>query len=538
MQNRFPTVLLALVITILAFNCANRGMPDGGERDMDPPKVLKSEPDNYSTNFKGKEIRIYFDEYIKLKDLQKQLIISPPMKNRPEILPLGGASKRITIKILDTLQPNMTYAFNFGQSVVDNNEENPLPFYRFVFSTGDYIDSLTVKGQILDAEKIMPQEFVSVMLYEKDSTYTDSTVYKDFPKYITNTLDSTTTFTLENLKAGTYKLIALKDGNLNNKYDQSSDEIGFLEGFINVPSDTLYNLTLFKEEPDFKATRAAQFSGSRIAFGYVGNADSLDIDLLSEQPEGFKHRITKDTKADTLYYWHTPKFEVDSIIFNVSNNPYNYKKDSLVVKLKDMYKDSLVVELQPKGNIIFNGDLMVTANTPLESFDRNFVTLIDKDSLNVDYSIKKDSLNNAFKILFEKEETQSYNMQLLPGAIKDMFDNTNDTINHVLRTKTLLDYGNLRVLLVNATYPMIVQLTDDKGEVLFEKFTEKPEPIDFNHIEPRKFFLRVVFDANGNKKWDSGDYLEQRQPERISYFPEEIDIRSGWDEVKQFTLLD
>lgn len=538
MQNKFSNFILIVFITLLAVSCANRGTPQGGEKDTEPPKVLKAEPANYSTNFDGKEIKIYFDEYIKLKDLQKQLIISPPMKTQPEILPLGGASKRITIKIFDTLQPNMTYAFNFGQSVVDNNEENPFPFYRFVFSTGNYIDSLSVKGQIFDAERRKPEEFVSVMLYEKDSTYTDSIVYKEFPKYVTNTLDSTTTFTLENLKAGTYKLIALKDANQNNKFEQSSDKIGFYEDFITVPTDSVYNLTLFKEEKDFEAIRGSQISGSRIAFGYAGNPKGMEIELISDKPDSLKHRVTRDPKADSLYYWHTPKFEVDSLIFNITNKNYNYKKDSLVVRMKDMYKDSLTVQLEPKSTIVFDGELTVSANTPLEAFDKSLVTFINKDSLDVAFDVRMDSLNNKFIINFDKQESESYNMQLLPGAVKDMFENTNDTINHVVRTKTFLDYGNLRVTLQNATYPIIVQLTSDKGEVLVEKYSEKPEPVDFNNLDPKKYFVRVVYDANGNKQWDSGNYLEHRQAERISYYPSEVDIRSGWDEIVQFTLLD
>jgi len=115
MRKKLSNFIFIVAVCAFLINCANRGMPKGGEKDTEPPKILKSTPENYSTNFKGKEIEIYFDEYIKLKNLQKQLIISPPMKTQPEILPLGSASKRITIKIFDTLQPNMTYAFNFGQ---------------------------------------------------------------------------------------------------------------------------------------------------------------------------------------------------------------------------------------------------------------------------------------------------------------------------------------------------------------------------------------------------------------------------------------
>src|SRR6056300_1757510 len=124
MSKRLFQNLLLIFIGIGLTNCANRGTPSGGEKDTEPPQIIKSEPENFSTNFKGNEIRIYFNEYIKMKNLQKQLIISPPMEIQPDITPLGSASKYIKIKINDTLSPNTTYAFNFGVSIVDNNEEN------------------------------------------------------------------------------------------------------------------------------------------------------------------------------------------------------------------------------------------------------------------------------------------------------------------------------------------------------------------------------------------------------------------------------
>ena len=179
MNKTLSNFILAIFIGLIFVNCANRGRPEGGPKDETPPKVIKSIPENYSINFKADEIEIHFDEYIKIKDLQKQLIISPPMNTQPNITPLGNASKYITIKIFDTLQPNTTYAFNFGNSITDNNEGNPYPFYRYVFSTGDYIDSLTVKGNIVDALLKQPETFVNVALYEVDSTYTDSIIYKE-----------------------------------------------------------------------------------------------------------------------------------------------------------------------------------------------------------------------------------------------------------------------------------------------------------------------------------------------------------------------
>src|SRR5690606_1126226 len=186
------------------------------------------------------------------------------------------------------------------------------------FSTGDYIDSLSVKGTVLDAEKSAPDTFVSVMLYEIDSTFIDSVIYKKPPKYITNRLDSATTFSLYNVKADQYMLVALKDANNDNKFQQKTDKIAFHKSFINVPTDSLYTLKLFKEATDFNAVRPQLISGEKIVFGYEGDYTDMKITLKSDVPESFTSRITKDEKADTLYYWYQPKLESDSLIFNVS----------------------------------------------------------------------------------------------------------------------------------------------------------------------------------------------------------------------------
>ena len=191
-----------LLMGLALWQCAKRGNPSGGPKDVTPPELIRTEPENFSTNFEAQQIRLYFDEFIKLKDVQDQLIVSPPLKYPPEITPLGGASKYIQIIIKDTLQENTTYTFNFGQSITDNNEGNPNSFLSYVFSTGDYIDSLTLSGAVKDAFNRKADQFISVMLYELDTAYTDSTIYKNPPNYITNTLDSVPFFELRNLKAG------------------------------------------------------------------------------------------------------------------------------------------------------------------------------------------------------------------------------------------------------------------------------------------------------------------------------------------------
>lgn len=530
----FKILVLVLSISML-YTCANRGRPTGGPKDFEAPKITKAVPENFSTNFNGKEIRIYFNEFIKVKNLQKQLIISPPMDTEPTITPLSTASKYIKIIINDTLEDNTTYAFNFGQSIVDNNEENPYDYYRYVFSTGDVIDSLSVKGAIVDAEKLMPDNFVSVMLYELDSTYTDSTVYKQKPKYITNTLDSLTSFSIDNIKEGQYKLIALKDENGNYTYQQKSDKIGFYEDVISVPTDSFYTLKLFKEELDFEVKRPKQIAGQKIAFGYEGDYQNMIIDVLGDTPEGYEKRITKDKTKDSLYYWYKPKFEIDSALFVIKNKMY---VDTLTHKFRDLDKDSLIIKSVQSATLNFIDDFELEGTVPFVKIDESQVTILDQDSLEVPFSTSFDKLNNKYSFKFEKKESHKYNIQLLPNTFEDFFGNVNDTLNYALRTKNFADYTNIRIRLENAVYPVIVQLTTEKGEVKYEQFATEEQLFDFKNLEPNMYYIRVIFDTNGNQKWDSGNFLLQRQPERVSYAKGLIDGRAGWDYPEEVFTLD
>lgn len=526
--------IFCVVFTIsIVVSCANRGTPSGGDKDITPPKIIKSVPENFSTNFNASEIRIYFDEYIKIKNVQRQLIISPPMDPQPDITPLGSASKYIKIKILDTLQPNTTYAFNFGQSIVDNNEENPYSYYRYVFSTGSYIDSLSVKGLIVDAKNRTADKFVSVMLYDIDSTFTDSIVYKKKPKYITNTLDSTTTFNLENLKAGKYLMVAMKDENSNYTFQQKTDKIAFHNEVITVPTDSAFTLKLFKEEIDFKAFKPKQIAGQKIAFGYEGEYKDMRIDILENKPSNFEYLITKDKSADSLYYWYKPKFELDSTRFIIKNKTYT---DTLVHKFRDLDKDSLIVSALQSGTLSFNKGFAIEGNIPFTAIDERKISILDKDSIKVAFNTTKDSLANSFIFNFEKTEGNNYKIQMLPEALTDFFGNTNDTLNYSIRTKSKSDYGDVRVTLKNAVYPVIVQLTNEKGDVKAERYSTKSEPLDFRHLEPSNYYLRVIYDANSNKKYDTGSYLQKRQPERVSYYNELIELSANWERIYEFTL--
>ena len=538
MSRKILGFIFVFIIVMMSYQCAQRGTPTGGPKDITPPELTRAEPPNLTTNFTGQKIRLYFDELVKLKDIQKQLIISPPLKNAPVLSPIGNANKYVEITIKDTLEPNTTYTFNFGQGIVDNNEENPKSFFTYVFSTGDYIDSLELTGVVKDAFNKKADDFVSVMLYKIDTSYTDSTVYKRPPNYITNTLDSAVIFKLNNLKEGKYALFGIKDATGNNLFDQKTDKIGFVRDTINLPTDSIYLLNLFKEIPDYSIAVPSMEASNRISFGYYGDGTNISIETITQIPDTVRTKISKEREKDTLNFWFTP-YEMDSLLFVITNESLKVK-DTFKVKNRKVEFDSLKISMSQNGNIEMDKPINLLSNTPLVSFDSTKIKLMDKDSVEIAYKLKLDTLENLLNFNFKIDPDQSYRMELIPGAVTDFFQTSNDSVAYSFRTKSIADYGNLTLNLNGSSivYPIIVQLTNEKGDLQREIYATEPQAYVFDNLNPGKYQARVIFDMNGNGKWDTGSFLEHRQPEKISYYPTLIELRANWEKIETFNLID
>jgi Bacterial Ig-like domain len=536
------SLVYILLISFLFTGCAKRGTITGGAKDTIPPTITGSSPRNMSTEFNGNEIRINFDEYIKIKDINKQLIVSPPMKYTPEIVPTGSASKYISIKIKDTLQENTTYSFNFGQSITDNNEGNPYSQFKFIFSTGTYIDSLALRGKIKDAYARDTDHFVTVMLYEANETFNDSTVYKERPRYITNTLDSMVNFNLENIREGKYHLFALKDANNNYKFDPKTDKIAFLNTTVSVPDSIIagYELELFKEKPAFKALKPSQATSNRLYAGYEGDPRGIKVKVRNGAgTEDIRSLVTQLPQKDSVQVWLPRGLPADSLQIQVTH------RDSIkdfTVKLKELKAaDSLKIEAVQKGGLHFREKFMLKPSTPIVAIDSTKIRLINKDSLAVPYTYKYDEFRQELEFDFAKQESEKYTFTLLPGAITDFYDTQNDSLKYNLSTSTYSNYGNMRVKLENVNrFPLLLEITNAKGVVQASYYSEGETQINFDAILPDKYHMRVIYDDNKNREWDTGSYLEKKQPEEVIYFTDGkedlIDVRENWDVEQSFNL--
>ena len=529
---RFYNFLLLLIVCS-AVSCARRGRPEGGPKDFDKPIMVKADPDFKSLNFEEDQIRIYFDEFVKLKDVSSQLIISPPLKNAPIITPLGTPSKRITIKLSDTLQENTTYTFNFAQSVIDNTEGNILDNFKYIFSTGDYIDSLKVKGEIKDAYDLNMIESPTMMLYPVDETYKDSVVFKEKPTYVGSTIDSLN-WEITNIKAGTYRLIALNDQSKNYIFNPKEDRIGFHPDLITIPGDSIFNLTLFKQILPFKlVARPKEISKGHIILGFEGDVNDIDIKVLSPTSNDFKSFYSKDRKRDTLNYWFN-NFEIDSLMLQVSKDQFI---DTVKINLKEDDIDSVRLELSSYGVLHLRDTLKLGSTAPMMKIDSSKFHFIDKDSLQVPLRLNLTADRDRIDFDFEKEPAQNYKLFIEPGAIEDIFGVQNDTIKASLKTGKVSDYCSVFLRLRNIErFPIILEMINDQGKIVAKKYANEPREFEFRNLKPSRFMIRIIYDDNQNKKWDTGNFLLHKQPEKVYYVKTIIEAKANW-EVEESIML-
>ena len=525
-----------IILVIFITNCARTGRPEGGPKDEDAPLMVTANPPYKTVKFKENEIKIEFDEYITLKDLSKQLVVSPPLKNPPLISPQGSPSKYIKIEILDTLVKNTTYVFNFGNAVQDNNENNILENFKYVFSTGDYIDSLTARGNIKDAYSFKKPKKTNLLLYKIDSSYTDSLVFKKKPNYVTSALD-TTIFKFTNLKEGNYFVIALEEKTSDYIYNPKTDKIGFISDTISFPKDSILknDISIFKEITPFRFSRGKEVNKGKIQFGFEGEKKDFKVKIVSKIPDDFNSNSKFEKEKDTLNYWFTP-FDADSLNFEVSNKKFI---DTITVKLRKKKIDSLILRSSINRNFHFRDTFFITSNNPIIKIDTSKINIVDKDTINVNYNTYKSIKENKVGFIFKKLPKQKYIFTAFPDAFKDIYSHKNDTIIYRLSTKEIEDYGKitLKVNNTNSKNLIIEILSGNKQDELVERaFINSSQTLVYDLLEPKKYTIRAIIDDNKNNKWDTGNFLKKQQPEKIIYYKIELGLRANYFIEEIFTI--
>jgi uncharacterized protein (DUF2141 family) len=478
--------LMFAFVSVLFTKCANIVPPSGGPKDTLAPVVLRVTPPDSSLHFDGKKVTFVFDEYIELDNVNDKLIVSPTMVRTPIIT---SKLHTLTIEIKDTLKPNTTYTLNLDDAVRDINERNPIYDFQYVFSTGDYLDSLQIMGTIIDAENGKVDSNVSVMLYRG---LEDSIVTKEKPVYFARSKGDGS-FRFKNLAPGTYKIFALKEEDRDLQYSQPSELIAFIEEPIVLKETNVsgVNMLLFMEN-DSTIQPPPELT------------DSTDLPVEEEESE-------KDKKKQKL-----PKLTATPQLNN---------------GLQELPEP-----------------LKITFSLPLRNLDSNRVIMGEDSAYNpVTFTSTMDSTKTRLTIGYQWKEGTPYRLIIPKDAPTDTAGQQlakADTIQ--FRSKKVSDYAiftvtefnisdSAREAINDTAMHYVVQLVQDKtikysGTVVNGKWSQR-------FITPGEYEVRVLLDKNGNGKWDRGSYFTppKRQPERVIII-DKVNLKAYWTVPKKISI--
>jgi len=532
-----------IILTWLAFvlyGCAQETMPSGGIKDEFPPEPISITPSPLLTGFQAKQFTYVFDEYIQVDDFNGQLLVSPPLKKKAEYLHRG---KSLTVSWQDTLLENTTYQFNLGEAVKDFNEGNINDGLIYVFSTGDYIDSTSVRGSVFDAETNEPVEKAKVMLYQ---TWSDTLPYTTPPDYLALT-NAKGEFTAQYLPPDTFMIFVLFEESSNYKYDGPPEKIGFLNS--TVVSAYRDSLTRFKV-PLFLESDTAQYikESSGKDFGYFEIVFNLPVTSPSirfveeEEEVGLQVELEAlnllSAGGDTLRSWVKigDRPELEEVIVYYSDSTGYADTLSWFIETDPKYREE--AKLKPSASISggkINRDkpVYIDFNHPLEKADTTLIHLIEDSTEAPLLSAKLTRLQRRLEVQYPFKRETKYLLWAEAGAFEDIYGNYSDSLGFAFSPHEEDHYGSLTVnVIMDDTLTdrsFVATLYDAKESPIRTFVITQSRELDFGKLDPAKYTLKGFFDENGNEEWDTGNYKEGIQPERKAFFTEELNVRSNWD---------
>lgn len=560
------------ILCLLYVACASPGVPSGGEKDEVPPRIIGTVPPNYATNFDSKRISISFNEFVKL-DASQKVIISPPQKKKPKI---RLKERKIVVDLRDSLRENTTYTIDFGKSIVDNNEGNPLGEYRYVFTTGAQIDEMGLAGFVRGSRVDTVAEGVTVALYNPSYMFNP---YETLPDYMTQT-DSLGFFIFNNIVDGEYKILAFHDENNNNILDVE-EPMGFrksnIHTSITVDAEKKQDSLQLDQYTKFKNTDlllrifppviSQQYlkdykRNSREKITFIFNAprkDSLEVAFLNTEKKA-PFLIESSRKNDSLIYWIADKdiARIDTLITQLSYLRTNslgglalhkdtvklvYKKPRKKGKKKEEDSKFMKIQTNMSGKLNYFDALTLTFEVPIDGLKEEDISLTSlRDSIEIPQkiSLRKDSILpfRKFQVLCDLAPAQKYKLRIDSMKVYDCREIPNKELKTSFETYDTSYYGRIFVTISNGEPGVWIQLVAAKNpdEVLVQKQWKKGAKIHFENLPPDTYLMKALWDTNGNGEWDTGDYKTLRQPEKTAIFKKEIKLLSNWDLEVSWTL--
>lgn len=562
--------IICLFVGLFIWSCANISYPSGGEKDETPPVVLKATPPDGTLNFSAKRFEMTFDEFIEIKNLEENFISSPPFTEKPDITVIG---KRLRFTFQDTLLPNSTYRIQFGDAIVDLNEGNPFSGFEYVLSTGEFIDSMSIRGVLKNAFDQKPEAKMYIVLYED---FYDSVFALKKPFYVTKTKEDGS-FLLKNLRNTSYKVLALKDMNANLLYDLSTENIGFYDDMVtpfafndSIVLDSFPSIVINSFIPDDTVQRVL-FSDF-VANGTFQIVTKLPVENLQFESIPKEICLEQNASKDTFMVW-LPPLEKDSIFMILKDSETvidtireKYYEGAIDQKNLPKFFETNISAIFPYYEqftlkfsspllsfdtigaiaLIYKTDTILPISTfdtiPTDSIDHSIFERVDSvpttifDTVSVPYHLADTGCSRTVVIDVEPEQGMEYSFYFVGNAFHSIYEETNDTIAIKTTVSKEEDYGTFRFAFKGEKKKQyLIQLwTAKEDKIVQEDVIVSRGSITYIHLAIGDYKIKIIEDRNRNGKWDSGNYWTQTQPEAVRYFEKPISIRANWELEESF----
>jgi hypothetical protein len=558
--------------------CAKISSPSGGPKDKEIPVILRSVPENGAVNCSNKEIIIYFDEYVVLDKISEKFMVSPPMKKRPDVFTRG---KSVHIKFDEELRENATYTFYFQDAIRDLNEGNIINNYQFVFSTGPVIDSLSVTGNVYTGLSLDAPENAMILLY---SQIADSSVIRQIPDYITRA-GKNGEFRISNVRPGRYGLYALIDADNSKNYNNRDEEFAFNpdpvditpeKNFLPVIKDTAvikpvdgkipfkppvigeYPLIMFQAEKKARyLTSSTRKQPYQLTYTLSLPPDTLKFDFTIPGITPDAYFIEKNKNRDTITVWLTDSSlynrpQIETIVmfpFTDSLGIVGQKTDTIQMRYlaprasraKVVKRTAYKINTGISGQVRPDKRIIITAPAPFKPPDTSkleFYELLKNEKIRYPYSIVRDTANSCrYFVNTELKTGKNYLFIADSAAFTSIYGDCSDSTGIRFSVLTPESFGKLIMDISGYEGGRIVQLLSSSENLVRQVYMKENGKLEFPLLEKGTYRMRMIFDVNGDGKWTTGDFDIHRQPEPVSYYPEELEIPENW-EVKQPWVLE
>lgn len=507
------------LVVICMFGCANPISPPGGAKDKEPPQIISEQPVSGSSNYKGDNIVLEFNEYINFQGSIEKLLITPEMDPPPKFTLKG---KKLIISLPENLDENLSYSINLINAISDYTEGNVLETYKYVFTKGPTIDSATLSGYVQNAFDKQSIEGVYVGLFPPDDT---SAFITSNAIYVSRT-NKDGLFSIDYVKPASYVVAALEDKNYDLKLDFKNERVSLRTDPVKVEDHSVLDqellLFLTEQKPQLLEYKVLTNNSICLVFNQKLEDLSLQVTPQDDQAEWFLSE-----SADTLFY-HWSLSDTKELNFKLTMNTANEDSINILIPSK-LKKHKIKTHLSEKDL----KEIKVDMGGVIKQLDRSLISVVDSAGKAIDFTVRTNRQNIYIKVF--QEYYAELNLRIDSGAVRyitdkvytETYTSTVTMVEATTKSTLSLDLGKVMEL------STILELSIGDGNAIRVKDISGLQNVNIYALDEANYTIRIYRDSNNNGHWNTGNVDTQTAPEKTLLYRKDIKIKENWDKELQ-----